>query len=241
MWRCRFDVKTALDWKEKDKAKKKRNPQSPAQRQGRVSSSVARPNPRFWGDRATLRAVNDSEQGRCGGRHMSRPLIYHIAGCRPFSVSCNRATARTWPLTGRRANSHTQDRTDFTSSYTRRASCVPPGTRPLVLAVGLRAPMSGCKSSLSSPIIGAGASSGFLNPARSRSQAGHGSPCACRSGTPGNGAGGLLWLLGWGLAARSSALSSFHARTYTPQKKTHTGDAVHEGFSHPTPYPKLNK
>jgi hypothetical protein len=95
--------------------KKKRNPQSPAQRQGRVSSSVARPNPRFWGDRATLRAVNDSEQGRCGGRHMSRPLIYHIAGRRPFSVSCNRATARTWLLTGRRANSHTQDRTDFTS------------------------------------------------------------------------------------------------------------------------------
>lgn len=145
---------------------------------------------------------------------MSRPLIYHTAGRRPFSVSCNRATARTWLVTGRRANSHTQDRTDFTSrrrTLAEHRACrrVPDPS----LAVGLRAPMSGCKSSLSSPIIGAGASSGFLNPARSRSQAGHGSPCACRSGTPGNGAGGLLWLLGWGRAARSSALSSGHART----------------------------
>jgi hypothetical protein len=58
MWRCRFDVKTALDWKEKEKDKAKKNPQSPAQRRGRVSSSVARPNPRFGG--TVLRCVQST-------------------------------------------------------------------------------------------------------------------------------------------------------------------------------------
>lgn len=169
---------------------------------------------------------------------MSRPLIYHTAGCRPFSVSCNRATARTWLVTGRRANSHTQDRTDFTSrrrTLAEHRACrrVPDPS----LAVGLRAPMSGCKSSLSSPIIGAGASSSILL-VRGR-----------RRGTA------VLVLVGRGLQETALAVCcgcwvggsqlSIVKRTDThvhiPLKKTHTGDAVHEGFSPPTPYPKLNK
>lgn len=135
MWRCRFDVKMALDWK--DKAKKKNSRQRSCGVGFLAVSPAPSPQPPFWGDRATLRAVNDSEQGRCGGRHMSRPLIYHTAGRRPFSVSCNRATARTWPLTGRRANSHTQDRTDFTS---RRRTLAVAEHRAFVRAAGCPTP-----------------------------------------------------------------------------------------------------